>query len=131
MRSRVFGRVGLCMCVCMYMWTKKRAVWGLTTRKSFVSVIYCLLVEFNGQKGVYYARRFVLRKKFGAILLTGWKKGPGNCIMVGNAAITMQLCECRMPTYNRSCADLQYHYRCSLYCQCLEYTGYVFCGTLV
>ena len=42
----VFGRVSLCM----YMWTKKRAVWGLTTRKSPISVIYCLLVEFNSQK---------------------------------------------------------------------------------
>ena len=28
-------------------------------------------------------------------------------------------------------ADLQYCYRCSLYWQCLERTGYVFCGTLV
>ena len=35
--------------VCMYV-NKKRAVWTLTTRKSFVSVIYCWLVEFNGQK---------------------------------------------------------------------------------
>ena len=55
-----FGHVSLCMyvCVCVYvyiyiyiyMWTKKRAVWGLTTRKSPVNVIYCLPVEFNGQK---------------------------------------------------------------------------------
>ena len=66
----------VCMYVRMYMWTKKRAVWGLTTRKSSVSVIYCSLVKFNGQKGAYYARRFALRKKIGAILLTGWKKGP-------------------------------------------------------
>ena len=28
------------------------------------------------KKGAYYARRFVLGKKFGAILLTGRKKGP-------------------------------------------------------
>ena len=48
----VWSRRFVCvyMYVCMYMWTKKRAVWGLTTGKSPVSVIYCLLVEFNGQK---------------------------------------------------------------------------------
>ena len=53
----VFGHVGLCMCVCMCVYVcmyvyvdKKRAVWGLTTGKSPVSVIYCSLVEFNGQK---------------------------------------------------------------------------------
>ena len=69
--------VYVCMCVRMYMWTKKRAVWGLTTGKSPVSTIYCSLVEFNGQKGTYYARRFILGKKFGTILLMGCKKGPG------------------------------------------------------
>ena len=29
---------------------KKRAVWGLTAGRSPVSVIYCSLVKFNGQK---------------------------------------------------------------------------------
>ena len=68
MRSRVMCLIFLvcvCMCKCMciyvymYMWTKVRAVWGLTTRKSPVSIIYSLLVGLNDQKGVYYARRFV------------------------------------------------------------------------
>ena len=35
--------------VCIYV-GKKQDVWGLTTRKSPVSVIYCSLVEFNGQE---------------------------------------------------------------------------------
>ena len=63
----VFGRVGLRMYVCMYVAIyvdKKWAVWGLTTGKSPISVIYCSLVEFNGQKRAYYARGFVLRKKY-------------------------------------------------------------------
>ena len=84
MRSRVMclvASVCVCMCVCMYvciyMWTKEWAIWGLTTGKSPVSVIYCSLAEFNGQKEAYYARRFILGKKFGTILLTGQKKGPG------------------------------------------------------
>ena len=42
---------------------KKRAVLGLTNGKFSVSVIYCSLIEYNGQKGVYYARGFVLGKK--------------------------------------------------------------------
>ena len=58
MRSRVTCLVALvcacmyvCMYVCVYVYVdKKRAVWGLTTRKSPVNVIYCLLIEFNGQK---------------------------------------------------------------------------------
>ena len=56
---------------------KKQTVYGLTTWKSPVSVIYCLLVEFNSQKGAYYASRFVQGKKFGTILLMGWEKGSG------------------------------------------------------
>ena len=48
---------------------QKWAVWGLTAGKSSVSVIYCLLVEFNGQKGAYYASQFVQGNKFGTILL--------------------------------------------------------------
>ena len=54
---------------------KKWAVLGLTTGKSPVSVIYCSLVEFNGQKGAYYDTQFVQGKKFGTILLAGQKKG--------------------------------------------------------
>ena len=53
MRSRVMCSVCVCMYVCMYVYIyvdKKRTVWGLTTGKSPVSVIYCSLVEFNGQK---------------------------------------------------------------------------------
>ena len=53
MCSRVMCLVAS-VCVCMCMWViyvdKKRAARGLTTRKSPVSVIYCLLVKFNGQK---------------------------------------------------------------------------------
>ena len=35
--------------VCIYV-GKKKDVWGLTTGKSPVSIIYCSLVEFNGQE---------------------------------------------------------------------------------
>ena len=136
MRSRVIRLVtSVCVCVyvCMYMWTKKRAVWGLTTRKSSVSVIYCSLIEFNG---AYYARQFVLGKKFGTILLTGRKKGPGKLYYSKPHFVYMQCSYAMLTTAERqqvncSCADLQYCYRYSLYWQCLERTGYVFCGTLV
>ena len=73
MHSRVMCLVvSVCVCmyvhVCMYVMymyvDKKWAVWGLTTEKSPVSVIYCSLVDFNSQKrGLYNARRFVLGKK--------------------------------------------------------------------
>lgn len=52
--------VGLCpfvFDVCMDVAKKKLAVWGPP-----VSVIFCLLIEFNGQKEAYYARRFVQGK---------------------------------------------------------------------
>ena len=52
MRSRVMSLVVLvCVSVpaCMYV-AKNPAVWGLTARKSPVSVIYCSLVEYNHQK---------------------------------------------------------------------------------
>ena len=56
---------------------KIQTVWGLTTRKSPVSVIYCSLVVFNGQKRGLLGQVIRSDKKFGTILLTGWKKGPG------------------------------------------------------
>ena len=53
MRSRVM-RLVASVCVhnymCIYMWPKKLAVWGLTTWKPLVGVIYFLLVKFNCQK---------------------------------------------------------------------------------
>ena len=116
------------MYVCIYV-NKKWAVWGLTTGKSPASVIYCSLVEFNGQKGAYYARWFVLGKKFGFFLLTGRKKGPGN-LYYGKPCLVYMQCsyalltnvECQhttaaVQTYNIT--------RCSLYWQCLECTGYM------
>ena len=52
----VFGRfvyiATMYVCNYAYMYVlcgqQKRAVWGLTTEKSPISVIYCLLVEFKG-----------------------------------------------------------------------------------
>ena len=51
------------------------------------------------KKGAYYARRFVLGKKFGTILLTGRKKGPGK-LYYGKPRLVYPLTHaCRMPTY--------------------------------
>ena len=84
------------LCMWVYMWTKKQAVWGLTTRKSFASVIYTARSSsLTAKKGVYYARWFVLGKKFGTIL---WDRRRilENCITVShalstcNAALQMQ-----------------------------------------
>ena len=41
---------GLCVWLRRFVCGQKKAVWGFTTGKSPVSVIYCLLVEFNSQK---------------------------------------------------------------------------------
>ena len=107
------------MCLCNV--DKIRAFCGFTTRKSSAIVIFCSLVEFNDQKGAYYARRFILRKKFGAILLTRQKKGPGKLyygkprlvyryayVMITNAE--RQHTTAAVQTYN-----IRYRYRCSLY----------------
>ena len=74
---------GLCVwshrfvCVCMYMWTKKRAVWGLTTRKSPVSVIYCSLVKFNGQKRGLLCQAIRSGKGIWNHSINGMEKGSG------------------------------------------------------
>ena len=67
-----------------------------------------------------------------SILLARWEKGSKkNCIMVIHTLCTCNAASnCRTPTCNCN-ADLEYHYRYSLYWQCLECAGYVFCGTLV
>ena len=68
----VFGRVSLCMYAYMYVIyvDKKWAVWGLKTGKSPVTVIYCSLVEFDGQN---YTRQFVQENNFEPFLLTTWE----------------------------------------------------------
>ena len=74
----VFGRIGLCVYVCMYVYVdKKRAVWGLTTGKSPVSVIYCLLVEFNGQKRGLLCQAIHSGKEIWNHSINGMEKGPG------------------------------------------------------
>ena len=74
----VFGRVGLCMYVCtvyVYYVDQERTVWGFTTRKSLVSVIYYSLVEFNGQKRGLLCQAIRSGKEIW--LLMGRKRGPG------------------------------------------------------
>ena len=92
----VFGHVSLCMygmyvCIYTYIHTvlsththiyiyiynvdKKRAVWGLTIGKSPVSVIYCSLVKFNGQRRGLLCQAIRSGKEiWRTILLTGRKK---------------------------------------------------------
>ena len=93
MRSRVMCsvcHVCVCMYVCMYIYVdKKRTVWGLTTGKSPVSVIYCSLVEFNGQKRGLLCQ--AIRPGNGTILLTGRKKGPGK-LYYGKPRLVYLLC---------------------------------------
>ena len=73
--SRVMRLVMLvCVCVPVHIWPKKQAVWGLTTWKSPVSVIYCSLINKNG---AHYARQFLQGKKLWSILLTERDKGSG------------------------------------------------------
>ena len=77
----------VCMYVCMYVCIY--CVWGYicgqkmgclgsyTTGKFLISVIYSRSSSLMTKKGAYYSRRFILRKKFGTILLTGQKNSSG------------------------------------------------------
>ena len=99
------------------------------------SVRYLLLAlsSLTAKKGAYYARWFVQ-----SILLTWREKGSCKvvlwykpCLVYMQCRLAMKmLFECKTPTWNCS-ADLQYHYRYSLYWQCSLHTWYVFCRTLV
>ena len=85
-RAYVLGHVGryvglcmyICMCVCVYVYVdKKRAVWGLTTRKFSISVIYCSLVEFNGQNGGLLCQAIHSEKEIWSHSINGTEKDPG------------------------------------------------------
>ena len=59
------------------------------------------------KKGAYYARRFALGKKFGAILLTGRKKGSGKLYYGKPRLVYLHACLqnantqlCTVQTYN-------------------------------
>ena len=90
----MFGRVSLCMYVCMYVWIyvcicgQKRAVWGLTTWKSPISVIYCLLVKFNGQKRGLLCQAICSGKEIWNHSINGTKKVLENCITVSHTLST-------------------------------------------
>ena len=61
-----FVYVYVCVYIFGYICGPKTGFWGLNTGKSPASVIYCSLVVFNDQKkGAYYARGFLLGKKYG------------------------------------------------------------------
>ena len=91
---------GLCICLCMCAYiiyvAKKLAVWGLTTWKPPVSVIYCSLVKYNSQKGAHYARWFIQGKKFRSNLLTGREMGSVKLYYDKPCLVYMQ-CSYEMP----------------------------------
>ena len=71
---------GLCVWlrrfVFAYIYANKNGLFGVLPLKNLPLVQFtaCLL---NLMEKTYSTRRFVLGKKFGTILLTGWKKGSG------------------------------------------------------
>ena len=73
----------------MYMWTKKRAVWGLTTRKSPVSVIYCSLVKFNGQKRGLLCQAIRSGKGIWNHSINGTEKGSGKLYSASNLVMPL------------------------------------------
>ena len=91
----MFGHVSLCMYVCMYMWTKNR-LFGVSPPENLLLVqsTACSL-SLMAKKGAYYAWRFVLGKKFGTILITGRKKGPGK-LYYGNTRLVYMQCSYTM-----------------------------------
>ena len=78
-----FGLVSLCICdmpVCVctvYVCGQKKRLFGVLPLEKFSKLMYCLLVEYNCQKGAHYTRQFVQGKKFRSILLAGQEKGSG------------------------------------------------------
>ena len=102
------------------MWTKKRAVWGLTTEKSPVSVIYCLLAEFDGQKSGLLCQAIRSGKEIWNHSINGTEKGPGK-LYYGKPRLVYLHCSYVMLTHaERQHATAvqtynEYRYRCSLY----------------
>ena len=80
------------VCICGQ---KKRAVWGLTTRKSPVSVIYCLLAEFDGQKSGLLCQAIRSGKEIWNHSINGTEKGPGK-LYYGKPRLDLH-CSCVMP----------------------------------
>ena len=93
----VFGHVGLCMNIHVGIYVdKKRTAWGHTTGKSLVSVIYCLLFEFNSQERGSLRQEIHFGKKFGSILLTGREKGSGK-LYYGKPCLVYMQCSYSAP----------------------------------
>ena len=78
--SSVWGRDYVCMCVCIYV-EKKQAVWGLSAGKSPVSVIYCSLIKFNGQKGGLLCQVSHSGKEIWNHSINGMEKGSWEIVL--------------------------------------------------
>ena len=97
----VFGRIGLCMYVCMHACkyvANKLPVWDVTAWKSLGSVTYSTahLSSLTAKKCAYYVRQFVLGKKFRNILLTGWEEAKGSEIVHYGKPHCVEVCnECK------------------------------------
>ena len=99
---------------------QKRAVWGLTTEKSPVSVIYCLLVEFKSQERGLLCKAIRSGKEMSNYFFINWtKEGFRKIVLHFKPHLVYMHCSYAMLT-NAECqhvtacsADLQYCYRYS------------------
>ena len=75
MHSRVMRLVvSVCVCIC-------GQKWAVTTGKSPVSVIYCLLVKFNGQKRGLLCQAIRSEKEIWNHSINGTKKGSWKIVL--------------------------------------------------
>ena len=112
----------------IYMWPKT-GCWGLTTWKSIVCWIYCLLIEFNRQKRSLLRQVIRSGKGIWRHSINATEKGfLENCITLSHASYNLHAAiQCR-PTIS---LQVQSVLMLSTVWQCLVCTGYVFCETLV
>ena len=87
--------VYVCMYVCVIICGQKRAVYGLTTGKSPVSVMYCLLVEFYGQKGGLLHQAIHSGKEIWNHSINGIREGSGK-LYYGKACLVYMQCNYAM-----------------------------------
>ena len=100
--------VYMCMYVCMC--GKKQAVWGLITWKTPVSVIYCLLVEFNGQKKLTMPGKEILKQSIHRMEEGFWKiilQSATHCLLAMQLMQCYQMQKANMPLQCRPTVSLQ------------------------
>ena len=124
----IWSRRFVYMCICVYICGQKTGCWGLTTWKSLVDVIYCLLVKFNRQKRSLLCQVIRPGKEIPEHSINGTRKRSSeNCITVEPHLVYMQC------SYAIACNAI---YECitawtpTSHCNCSAQTNNIATGTV-